>query len=110
ATNAVWQGSIGDCASLACLWEAMPPKAGNVHRGADFADMSFTDFAVSAVAIRPTFERAADCSVGQLVLAAVTATRRLVPVNTNLGLLLLLAPLAKAAVGGSPRDRLPGVL
>ena len=86
--------SIGSCATLACLLEATAPKPGNVHRGADFADMTFTDFVVSAAAIGPAMERAAERGVGTTVLEAVRATRRLVPVNTNLGTVLLLAPLA----------------
>jgi triphosphoribosyl-dephospho-CoA synthase len=86
--------SIGQCATLACLLEASSPKAGNVHRGADFEDMTFTDFAVSAAAIAPALDSAVQHGVGAAVLAAVQATRRLVPVNTNLGTVLLLAPLA----------------
>ena len=86
--------SIGSCATLACLLEATSPKPGNVHRGADFEDMTFTDFVVSAVAIGPAMQRAAQRGVGATVLEAVRATRRLVPVNTNLGTVLLLAPLA----------------
>ena len=86
--------SIGQCATLACLLEATAPKVGNVHRGADFEDLTFPDFAVSAVAIGPIIETAAGVGVGRTVLDAVAATRRLVPTNTNLGMLLLLAPLA----------------
>jgi triphosphoribosyl-dephospho-CoA synthase len=86
--------SAGQCATLACLLEATAAKPGNVHRGADFEDMTFTDFAVSAAAIGPAMEAAAQRGVGATVLAAVQATRRLVPVNTNLGTVLLLAPLA----------------
>lgn len=86
--------SVGQCATLACLLEATASKPGNVHRGADFADMAFTDFAVSAAAIGPAMEAAVQRGVGATVLDAVQATRRLVPVNTNLGTVLLLAPLA----------------
>lgn len=86
--------SVGQCATLACLLEATASKPGNVHRGADFEDMTFTDLAVSAAAIGPAMEAAAQRGVGETVLAAVQATRRLVPVNTNLGTVLLLAPLA----------------
>jgi triphosphoribosyl-dephospho-CoA synthase len=86
--------SIGQCATLACLLEASSPKPGNVHRGSDFEDMTFTDFAVSAAAIAPAMDSAVQHGVGATVLAAVQATRRLVPVNTNLGTVLLLAPLA----------------
>ena len=86
--------TVGQCATLACLLEASAPKPGNVHRGADFADMTFADFAVSAAAIAPAMDAAVERGVGATVLAAIQATRRLVPVNTNLGTVLLLAPLA----------------
>jgi len=91
--------SIGQCATLACLLEATASKPGNVHRGADFENMTFTDFAVSAAAIAPAMQAAAQRGVGGTVLAAVQATRRLVPVNTNLGTVLLLAPLAAVPRG-----------
>ncbi|MBS0208775.1 MAG: triphosphoribosyl-dephospho-CoA synthase [Planctomycetes bacterium] len=91
--------SIGQCATLACLLEATAAKPGNVHRGADFDDVTFADFALSAVAIGPVFDRAGELRLGQLVLSAVQATRQFVSTNTNLGMLLLLGPLALA-----PRD------
>ena len=50
--------SIGQCATLACLLEATAPKVGNVHRGADFENLTFADFVVSAVAIGPAMENA----------------------------------------------------
>lgn len=86
--------SLGQCASLACLLEATAPKPGNVHRGADFDDLTFVDFAASAVLIGPAIERAATTGVGQAVYDAVAATRHFVGSNTNLGIALLLAPLA----------------
>ncbi|MEQ8790274.1 MAG: triphosphoribosyl-dephospho-CoA synthase [Pirellulaceae bacterium] len=92
--------SIGRCATLACLLEAIAAKPGNVHRGADFEDLTFADFAVSAAAIGPVMENAAGAGVGETALAAVRATRQLVETNTNLGIVLLLAPLAAV-----PRDR-----
>lgn len=86
--------SIGQCATLACLLEAAAPKVGNVHRGADFDDLTFTDFAVSAVAIAAAMQTAESTGVGRAVLDAITATRTVVTTNTNLGMVLLLAPLA----------------
>jgi triphosphoribosyl-dephospho-CoA synthase len=86
--------SIGQCATLACLLEATAPKAGNVHRGADFDDLTFADFAVSAVAIGPAMEAAIATGVGRAVRDAVVATRNCVSTNTNLGMALLIAPLA----------------
>lgn len=90
--------TVGQCATLACLLEATFPKPGNVHRGADFEDLSFTDFVAAAVAIGPAMEAAAaGASLGATVLAAVRATRTVCATNVNLGIVLLLAPLARAA-------------
>ena len=49
--------------------------------------------------------------MGETVLAVVEASRRVAPANTNLGIALLLAPLAKAALDGGPlRARLGATL
>lgn len=88
------QLSVGQCATLACLLEATAPKVGNVHRGADFDDLTFADFVASAVVIGPIVEKACPNGVGRTVLEAVRATRNVVATNTNLGMLLLIAPLA----------------
>jgi triphosphoribosyl-dephospho-CoA synthase len=87
--------SIGQCATLACLLEVAAPKPGNVHRGADFENLTFQDFVVSAVAIAPAMEAAADRLLGVTILSAVDSTRQAVAKNTNLGTVLLLGPLAK---------------
>lgn len=90
--------SLGQLAGLACLWEATATKPGNVHRGADFEDVTFVDFATSALVIQPAFDRAErGARLGAIVLDAVSATRQAVGTNTNLGTVLLLAPLAMAA-------------
>jgi triphosphoribosyl-dephospho-CoA synthase len=96
----------------ACLLEVSAPKPGNVSRGRDFEDARFEDFLLSAAAIGPAFARAADVTVGEIALRAVQDTRRVVGTNTNLGIVLLLAPLARAAAGGSGelRHRLSRVL
>ena len=62
--------SIGQCATLACLLEATAPKVGNVHRGADFPDLTFTDFAASAVVIGPPLENSWKTGIGRAVLGA----------------------------------------
>jgi triphosphoribosyl-dephospho-CoA synthase len=93
--------TIGQCATLACLIEATVPKPGNVHRGADFDDLTFGDFQAAAVAIGPMMERAATHGlVGAAVLEAVRATRQVAATNVNLGIVLLIAPLAAV-----PRNR-----
>jgi triphosphoribosyl-dephospho-CoA synthase len=85
---------IGQCATLACLLEVIAPKAGNVHRAADFEDLTLRDFMLSATLIAPTMQNAEQRGVGRTVLDAIRATRQAVNTNTNLGTVLLLAPLA----------------
>jgi triphosphoribosyl-dephospho-CoA synthase len=70
-----------------------------VHRGADFEDVTYLDFVLSAVVVGPILERTSGLGVGRAVLEAVLATREAVETNTNLGTLLLLAPLAAAPDG-----------
>jgi triphosphoribosyl-dephospho-CoA synthase len=86
--------STGAAATSACLYEATAQKPGNVHPGAGFDDVTYADFVISALAIGPIVERSAARGVGQTVLDAVRATRAAVGTNTNLGTLLLIAPLA----------------
>ncbi len=105
-TDAAKPLTTGQCATLACLWEVSVPKPGNVHRGADFEDLTFYDFVNSAVAIGPAMDEAAKRGVGQTVLDAVLATRAAVATNTNLGTILLLAPLAVAASLDASEDDL----
>ena len=81
---------------LACFLEATARKPGNVHPQASFADLSYRDFVVSAEAVAPVLARAGELGIGQCVLQAVLKTREAVGRNTNLGIVLLLAPLAAA--------------
>jgi triphosphoribosyl-dephospho-CoA synthase len=91
---------IAALAQAACVLEASAPKPGNVSPGRDFADTTYADFVLSALAIGPAFRDAASAGVGRTILRALRDTRRLVRSNTNLGLVLLLAPLARAAAEG----------
>ena len=102
--------SVGQCVTLACLLEVTTTKPGNVHRAADFEDLGLLDFAVSSVAIEPAMSAAHHKGVGATVLAATRATRALVPSNTNLGTILLLAPLAAVPSELPLNEGLPGVL
>lgn len=101
-------GDLGLVTTTACVWEACARKVGNVHRHRDFTSTSLTDFLISAAAIGPAF--AGDETVGQTVLRAVAATRGAVGQNTNLGIVLALAPLARCRAGVSLRDDLGRVL
>ena len=105
--------SVGLCTQLACVWEATARKPGNVHRYRDFDDATYLDFILSAAASAPVLETAGVRPVGLTILEAVRATRQVVRTNTNLGILLLLAPLAaaaNAATGEPLRDRVGRVL
>jgi triphosphoribosyl-dephospho-CoA synthase len=84
-------------AQLACIWEATARKPGNVHRFRDFADTSYLDFITSAAAMAPVIAVAQQYSVGATVSDIVHRSREVCPRNTNLGIALLLAPLAKAS-------------
>lgn len=95
--KALGGNEIGWAAQMACLLEANAEKPGNVTRRAKFRDARFEDYVASAVAIGPAFQDAARAAVGETVVRAVRDTRRFVRTNTNLGIVLLLAPLAKAA-------------
>jgi triphosphoribosyl-dephospho-CoA synthase len=97
-------------AQMACLYEVDADKPGNVSRRVDFGDARFEDFVASAVAIGPAFQDAGHAEVGDTILRAVADTRRLVATNTNLGIVLLLAPLAKAAATGDATAGLRGAV
>jgi triphosphoribosyl-dephospho-CoA synthase len=103
---------IAAAAQLACLLEVSAPKPGNVSPERHFHDTRYEDFLASAVAIGPAIAAAGERTLGATIRAAVEATSRWTRTNTNLGIVLLLAPLARAAAreGGSLRDRLRAVL
>ena len=103
--------AVAGAAQLACVLEASAEKPGNITPRHDFADTSYEDMLRSAIALGPELGRAAERGVGDTVLAAVRATQRVAGANTNLGIALLLAPLARAAlVGGPLRERAEEVL
>jgi len=91
------EAAIARAAELACRIEVSAPKPGNVGPDAAFADMSDADLLASAAAVAPVIGGAGRRPVGETMLQAVRATRRVVGVNTNLGIILLLTPLARAA-------------
>lgn len=79
----------------ACEQEVMAPKPGNVNCFSDGHNMAVQDFIRSANAIAPVMAQPG-LSVGQRILRAVEATRQVVDCNTNLGIVLLFAPLCSA--------------
>ena len=92
--------SVAGAGQLACVLEVSAEKPGNITPSHDFRDTSYEDMLRSAIAVGPELARAGERGVGETVLAVVEASRRVAPANTNLGIALLLAPLAKAALGG----------
>jgi triphosphoribosyl-dephospho-CoA synthase len=87
---------IAEAFRWACLAELDAPKPGNVHVFADGHRMTAAEFAASADAAAPHLS-AARARVGTRILRAVEATIETVGANTNLGIVLLCAPLAAAA-------------
>ena len=86
----------------ACAAELAALKPGNVHRHAAGHGMTVDDFRRSAdAAARPLCR--AGAKLGERVLDAVAATRAEVGQNTNLGIVLLCAPLAQAAERAAER-------
>jgi triphosphoribosyl-dephospho-CoA synthase len=92
--------AVAALAQLACILEASAPKPGNVSPGRPFEDLRYEDFVASAIAIGRAFEDAGTQPLGRTVHAAITSTLEWAPSNTNLGIVLLLAPLARAVKGG----------
>jgi triphosphoribosyl-dephospho-CoA synthase len=98
----------------ACALELDAQKPGNVHRESAGHGMTVEDFLRSAQVSAGPLTRPG-LGLGERIFRAVSATRRAVGCNTNLGILLLSAPLIQAALapsaaGGDLRHRLEAVL
>ncbi|MHA2060735.1 MAG: triphosphoribosyl-dephospho-CoA synthase [Candidatus Sifarchaeia archaeon] len=107
-----WVIKIQCCAQLAAALEVSGwPKPGNVHRTADFTDTRFEHYLAGAVAIGPAIARAAsqgvklhkgeiqtsDVGIGRWILQGIRDVKQWNEPNTNLGMLILMIPLATAA-------------
>src|SRR5512133_249097 len=102
---------VAGAAQLACVLAVSAEKPGNITPRHDFDDTTYEDMLRSAIAVGPELARAGERGVGDTVLAVVQASRGAARANTNLGIALLLAPLARAALGGGPlRKRLGATL
>ncbi|MCA8967685.1 MAG: triphosphoribosyl-dephospho-CoA synthase [Planctomycetes bacterium] len=106
-------GVVGEAVWQACITELAAVKPGNVGLHGDGHDMCVAQFVASAAAIAPLLDEPG-AGVGERVLAAVRATHAAVGCNTNLGIVLLAAPLARAVLappaGRTLRGRLRAVL
>jgi triphosphoribosyl-dephospho-CoA synthase len=110
-TAALSAETIARAFTAACEAELASLKPGNVHVHADGHRMDAAMFRASAAAAAPHIS-ASGARVGARIEAAVAATLKAVGCNTNLGIILLCAPLAAAAErdGGPLRLRLDAVL
>lgn len=81
----------------ACRLDVETPKPGNVSVDSAGHGMTAAQFIASAeAAAGALFTRGAGVGVGERILAAVERTREVAGCNTNLGIVLLCAPLATA--------------
>jgi triphosphoribosyl-dephospho-CoA synthase len=93
----------------ACEEDVAAFKPGNVGMGAPGHGMQAEQFLASAAAIAPPIS-APHQTVGERILAAIEATRRVVDTNTNLGIVLLAAPLLQAAWQRGANEKLQPAL
>jgi triphosphoribosyl-dephospho-CoA synthase len=79
----------------ACMAELEALKPGNVHIFADGHGMTVQDFIASADAVSEVIAQP-NLMLGERILHSVEATQSAVKMNTNLGMILLCAPLIQA--------------
>lgn len=89
---------VFDLVRKACEMEVAAVKAGNVHLMASFADTNAADFFKSALLVENAWAAKPEASVGRWIYDGVKSVKQEIGKNTNLGIILLLAPLAKAAL------------
>ena len=102
--------SIEELLRQACRLEVLARKPGNVHPDASFPDLTCDDFLRSADIVSPVLAAAPVLGVGPAVLDAVTRTQAILGRNTNLGVVLLLAPLAAVSRERKLTDGIAAVL
>ncbi len=81
----------------ACIQELEAIKPGNVHIFADGHGMTVEDFLLSADAVSQVIALP-DLTLGSRILFSVQATHKAVACNTNLGIILLAAPMIHAVL------------
>jgi triphosphoribosyl-dephospho-CoA synthase len=93
----------------ACLLEATARKPGNVHPEASFADLEYRHFQDTAEIIvqLPHLVRE---GVGRAIFEIIERGAQVAPSNANLGIVLLLAPLAAVPSRQSLAEGIPCVL
>lgn len=94
---------VGEAIRAACLTELRALKPGNVHVHGSGHGMTTADFEASAEAVADVFTQPR-LAVGERILQSIQETQESVDSNTNLGIVLLSAPLAQAALVDQPGD------
>lgn len=103
------QQQLMETYEYACEIELRAFKPGNVSIYADGHDMTVQDFRVSAEqSVKPITNR--EYGLGERIYYAVKATRVAVGCNTNLGIILLCAPLLMAAEKAASKNDLQAEL
>ena len=95
-SNQLTPAQLAQAYKNACMGELQALKPGNVHAFSDGHGMTIQDFIQSADVTAEPIARLG-LSVGERVCYSVEATQSAVGQNTNLGMLLLCAPLLHAA-------------
>ena len=95
------EAAVAAAFEQACRDELEAPKPGNVHVFAGGHGATAQDFLISARAAAPCIARAG-AATGERIQAAVEASLAATGWNTNLGIVLLCAPLAAAAEREEP--------
>ncbi len=85
----------------ACTHDLTALKPGNVHCYAQGHDMTVEDFLKSAYVTAPVLANP-EMTLGVRIFESVRVTQQAVAKNTNLGILLLCAPIAQSALSGPP--------
>lgn len=86
---------------LACIMESAAEKPGNVTSSRPFEDLAFSDFRDAAKLSAPHLANR-DLGVGTAIERAIDATIKQSGTNVNLGICLLIAPLAAIDDGSWP--------
>ena len=81
----------------ACVQELTALKPGNVHCYAEGHDMTVEQFLISAFVTAPIMSNS-ELTLGSLVYESVRVTQDAIGKNTNLGIILLCAPIAYSAL------------
>jgi triphosphoribosyl-dephospho-CoA synthase len=109
ASTADRLATFATCFRLACQLDVLAMKPGNVSLAAAGHRMVAEDFLASAAAAVPGLTQAG-ARVGARIEAAMRATLAAVGCNTNLGIVLLAAPLALAWESRADYEDLPAIL